>query len=232
MPSAAAVEELSMGLRALGVEQGDRVAILSENRPEWALADLATLARRRGRAHLLHAHAGPGEVHPGGRQAKVAFVSNVAQARKLAEVRAPAAAPAHVIRIDRGRRLPARHARLDEVRRAGGRRWPRIRRPCAARGGSEARRPGHPHLHLGHHRRPQGRDADALQHRVQRRRLAARPSTNFGPDDVALSFLPLCHIFERMGGYYVMLDAGATIAYAESVDTVPANMVEVRPTVL
>jgi long-chain acyl-CoA synthetase len=36
-----AVEELSMGLRALGVEKGDKVAILSENRPEWAYADLA-----------------------------------------------------------------------------------------------------------------------------------------------------------------------------------------------
>src|SRR5689334_18797785 len=38
-----AVEELSMALRGLGVEPGDRVAILSENRPEWAYADLATL---------------------------------------------------------------------------------------------------------------------------------------------------------------------------------------------
>src|SRR5512139_166201 len=39
----AAVEEISMGLRALGVLPGDKVAILSENRPEWAFADLATL---------------------------------------------------------------------------------------------------------------------------------------------------------------------------------------------
>ena len=54
------VEELSMGLRALGVEKGDRVAILSENRPEWALADLATLCRGGGRrAHLLHPHRRP-----------------------------------------------------------------------------------------------------------------------------------------------------------------------------
>src|SRR6185436_16503269 len=37
------VEELSMGLRALGIDRRDRVAILSENRPEWAYADLAVL---------------------------------------------------------------------------------------------------------------------------------------------------------------------------------------------
>jgi len=39
----AAVEEIAMGLRALGVARGDKVAIVSENRPEWAFADLATL---------------------------------------------------------------------------------------------------------------------------------------------------------------------------------------------
>ena len=38
-----AVEETSLGLRELGIEKGDRVALLSENRPEWAFADLATL---------------------------------------------------------------------------------------------------------------------------------------------------------------------------------------------
>ena len=48
-----AVEETSAGLRALGIEKGDHVAILSENRPEWAFADLASLlGGRRGRADL------------------------------------------------------------------------------------------------------------------------------------------------------------------------------------
>jgi long-chain acyl-CoA synthetase len=53
-----------------------------------------------------------------------------------------------------------------------------------------------------------------------------------GTNDIALSFLPLCHIFERMGGYYLMLAKGVTIAYAEGVEQVPANMAEVRPTLM
>jgi len=53
-----------------------------------------------------------------------------------------------------------------------------------------------------------------------------------GPQDRSLSFLPLSHVFERMGGYYLMLHQGAVIAYAENFDSVPANLLEVRPTVV
>jgi len=51
-----------------------------------------------------------------------------------------------------------------------------------------------------------------------------------GPDDLALSFLPLSHVFERVDGYYLMLLNGATIAYAENIDSVPNNLQEVSPT--
>jgi long-chain acyl-CoA synthetase len=44
--------------------------------------------------------------------------------------------------------------------------------------------------------------------------------------------LPLCHIFERMAGLYAMMSAGISIAYAENMDSVGANAVEVRPTIL
>ncbi|MBI4461290.1 MAG: long-chain fatty acid--CoA ligase [Acidobacteria bacterium] len=53
----------------------------------------------------------------------------------------------------------------------------------------------------------------------------------YGPPDVALSMLPLCHIYERTNAYSY-LAYGVSIAYAESIDRVPDNLVEVRPTLM
>ena len=50
--------------------------------------------------------------------------------------------------------------------------------------------------------------------------------------DVFLSFLPLCHIFERMGGYYSGFSAGAQIYFAESIESVAQNMLEAHPTLM
>ncbi len=59
---------------------------------------------------------------------------------------------------------------------------------------------------------------------------AALQRFTINDQDECLSFLPLSHVFERVDGYYLMLQAGAIIAYAESIDTVPANLQEVGPT--
>ncbi len=52
------------------------------------------------------------------------------------------------------------------------------------------------------------------------------------PDDVALSFLPLSHILERMAGHFFATYHGLTIAYAESIEQLPTNMLEIRPTLM
>jgi long-chain acyl-CoA synthetase len=54
----------------------------------------------------------------------------------------------------------------------------------------------------------------------------------FYESDHHLSFLPLCHSFERTAGYLCVLACGARISYAESIDTVSRNLEEVKPTVM
>jgi len=51
-------------------------------------------------------------------------------------------------------------------------------------------------------------------------------------DDIFLSFLPLCHTFERTAGYYTAFAAGCTVYYAESIETVASNLIEVKPTIM
>ncbi|MBD3290227.1 AMP-binding protein [candidate division KSB1 bacterium] len=55
---------------------------------------------------------------------------------------------------------------------------------------------------------------------------------NINEKDTFLSFLPLCHSFERMAGLYIPICAAAKVAYAESVDTVVDNLSEVHPTIM
>lgn len=62
--------------------------------------------------------------------------------------------------------------------------------------------------------------------------MSAHEAFEFGPTDTFLSFLPLCHIFERMAGYYTALSGGCTIAYAEGIEKIATNMVEIKPTIL
>ncbi len=51
-------------------------------------------------------------------------------------------------------------------------------------------------------------------------------------NDTFLSFLPLSHSLERTVGYYICIMAGALMAFAESVEKVPENMLEVKPTLM
>ena len=55
---------------------------------------------------------------------------------------------------------------------------------------------------------------------------------DFNQNERFLSFLPLSHVLERMGGHYTAFSIGATIYYAESMETIAENMVESKPTIV
>jgi long-chain acyl-CoA synthetase len=227
----AAVEEISMGLRALGVSRGDKVAIVSENRPEWAFADLATLCTGAADA-TIYPTLTAAQVHYilDDSESKVAFVSNAAQAAKVAEVRARLPRLQHVVRFDPAP-MPGTTS-LDELR-AKGREALAADRDAVRRQAATLTKDDLATLIYtsGTTGDPKGvmlTHANLL-HNV----LAAEkvfPMVNH--EWTALSFLPLCHSFERTAGHNFMLYAGVTIAYAESVEKVPENMQEVRPWIM
>ena len=227
----AAVEEASMGLRALGVEKGDKVAILSENRPEWAIADFATLCAGAADA-TIYATLTPAQVQYilEDSESKVVFVSNAAQAAKVAEVRGKLPNLQHVVRFD-GAPVPGTTS-LDELR-ARGREALAADRDAVRRRAGEVTKDDLATLIYtsGTTGDPKGvmLTHGNLVHNI----LAAEkvfPQVNH--EWTALSFLPLCHSFERTAGHNFMVYTGVTIAYAESVEKVPENMLEVRPTIM
>ena len=225
-----AIERVAAALATHEVGRGERVAILSENRLEWALADFGILTAGAVTVpDLPDAARRPGAPHPRRLGCALRVRVHAAQRDKL-----------YAIAKD----LPALLASSPSTPRAGGGRHDRVVR--APRGGPgrhrarpgarealaarrHARRPRDAHLHLGHDRRPQGR---MLTHAnlVSNVHRALLDVFDLEPDDTALSFLPLSHVFERMAGHYMMLGGGRDIAYAESFDTVAAQHAEVRPT--
>jgi long-chain acyl-CoA synthetase len=225
------IEELSMGLRELGLEPGDRVSILAENRPEWAFADLATLTAAAVDAPIYATLTPPQVLYIlNDSAAKFIFISNAAQAKKIAEIRSQASALQHVIRMDSA---PLEGTlSIDEVRARG--RAALAKDPEAVRKRAAEVRPED----LATLIYTSGTTGDPKGVMLLHSNLvsntigATKAFAAMGKDDVALSFLPLCHVFERMGGHYLMLLVGATIAYAESFEKLSENMLEVKPTIL
>jgi long-chain acyl-CoA synthetase len=225
-----AVEEVSMGLRELGVEPGDRVAILSENRPEWVYADLAVILAGGVDVPVYTTLTAPQILYilkDSG--AKVIFVSNAEQSAKIAAIRSQAPALAHVVAME-----PATTDCLpfDALRTRGARAL--ALQPDGVRRRAAEGKPGDLATFIytsGTTGEPKGvmLTHDNLIANLDGVRdvLAGLSSA-----DSSLSFLPLCHVFERLGGHYTMLRYGCTVAYAENLDRVAENLVELKPSLL
>lgn len=224
------VRRLALGLRELGLPRGARVALLSENRPEWALADWACLTSGLADVPIyptLPAEQVPYLLNDSG--ALAIFVSTTAQAEKIASIRAQAPGVRWVIAFDDAARAHADLTLADVESRGAG-----VDTPAAAEAWEREARAVAPSdlatiiYTSGTTGAPKG---VMLTHDNFWSNVAAtREILPMGPDEVALSFLPLSHIFERTGDYWFFA-TGTSIAYVDSFDLVPICMQEVRPTI-
>ncbi|MEP7228541.1 MAG: AMP-binding protein, partial [Gemmatimonadales bacterium] len=224
------IQDLSLGLLEIGVRPGDRVAILSENRPEWAIADYGCLAARCADVPIYPTlPAKQVEQNLADSGAVAVFVSTRTQLEKVLAARERLPALRHIIAFDRDVTGPGVLA-LDELYAKG-----RAARPARASWRSDALRVRPEDLATLIY--TSGTSGDMKGVMLTHGNIASNVSTcctlfSFAEDDECLSFLPLSHIFERMFGHYCMLHSGVIINYAESVDSVAADMQRWRPTLM
>ncbi len=229
-----AVAELAAGLAQRGVTPGDRVAIYSYNRPEWIVTDLAvarlgavlvpiyhTLPEDSVRYILNDAEAGVLVVETPELLAMIDRVlAGVGSLRHIVALfRVTETEKEHRVKLESYERLLKDGAEALELKSALGAPYPA--RPddlftlCYTSGTT-----GEPKGAMLTHANILSNVTTAIR----------RFSIN--EHDVLVSFLPLCHMFERTCGHYSVLLAGGAVAYAESVQTVAADVQKVRPTIM
>jgi long-chain acyl-CoA synthetase len=229
----AQVERLALAMHARGLRAADHVALLSENRPEWAITDFACALQ--GLPDVT--------IYATLNEDQAAFILRDSRAR-------------WVVCSDRNqldkvlahwRELPDLDTAVimdGELPEGTGRNlvhWSTLLKEGEA---MEAQRPEV--RAWGRERKASdiltliytsGTTADPkgamLTHgNLVSNVLAALEAVTMGPGHRCLSFLPLTHIFERMAGQFLMFHLGASIYYAENVNTVAADLLVVQPTVL
>jgi len=218
------------GLMQLGVCRGDRVAILSENRHEWMIADHAILSAG-GTDVPLHAPLAPRQVEyqVGHSQSRGIVVSGQEQADKVFAVLdglsnleflisfEPIAAPRSGLTVltwdglvQRGRRANAQKDVLAREETITGNDLATIIYTSGTTGNPKG-------VMLTH--------ANLLSNTEATLQIAAQFES-----DILLSWLPYSHIYARTVDLYVTSMAGASVALAESIDTLVINLAEIQPT--
>ena len=228
------VAALAASLQRIGLEPGDRVALVSENRPEWLIADLAIMAAgcvtvptyttntTRDHAHVL-----------GNSGARAVIVSSQKLAKNLVPAVLTSSDCHHVIGIEdiRAGQVP------DWV---NVHRWAELVGAAADVAGlaQEVRRNARGDLACIIYTSGTGGAPRGVQqhHGAILCNLEACTdiiSSDFGwGDEVFLSFLPASHAYEHTGGQHFPIALGAEIYFAESLEKLAANIEEVHPTIM
>jgi long-chain acyl-CoA synthetase len=226
--------EVSLGLSALGVSRGDRVALVSESRPEWTISDLAILCGGAVTVPIyptLSAAQARYILQDSG--ARIAIVSTRLQLDKVQEIRHQVPALEAVVVMEPGP-PPVSPSVLtfDQLSERGHARM--VAEWGAGREFRDAARQVRPEdlatiiYTSGTTGEPKG---VMLTHsNLVANMYAGAEALCVDQDDVALSFLPLSHSFERMVSYVYLL-RGVTVIFAESFDTIGRDVALVRPTI-
>jgi long-chain acyl-CoA synthetase len=227
------VKRTAFGLETLGLAPGDRVAILSENRPEWLISDFACVMSRVVSVPLY-------PILPADQirymledsEVRAVFVSSAEQREKIRQLMGGVPSLEHVIVYDDVPETRAREIRFRELMELGDAKVSAID-DGEYRARALATAPNDLLTILytsGTTGRPKG---VMLTHfNLVSNVRSALQVLKIKVEDISLSALPLSHIFERMAGHYVMFSGGATICYAEGFGRLGQNFTEVRPTVM
>lgn len=227
-------ELFALGLSALGITRGDKVAIISENRPEWVYSDMGILGIGAVDVPLYPSlTASSVEFILNNSESKVVIVSNKFQLNKILKIRESLRTTKIIIVLNEKDMIIDTEGlySFNDVQELG-----KV---------YKAHHPNHFNENLklakeddlcttiytsGTTGEPKG---VMLTHRnIMSNVKSVLAIIPIDHHDVFLSFLPLCHIFERMGGYYTAFSSGGTICYAESIETVAQDILTVHPTII
>ena len=230
------VQSMAAYLIEHGVKHGDRVGILSENRYEWAIVDLAIQLIGAINVSLYSTlPSSQCEYILKDSDTKIFFVSSGIQLKKAIEVFDNCPNLVQIIAFDEPKvktYLEKKYVSLfQDVLIEGAKLYPKHTETILK--SSKAVVPEDIATLIytsGTTGNPKG--AMLSHNNIVSNVKAATQHIYWDDKDRSLSFLPLCHSFERTAGYFAIIACGAEIYYAESVDTVSKNMPEVKPTIM
>ena len=226
------VSRLARGLVALGIEPGDRVALVSENRPEWVLADLAIMSAGGITAPAYVTNTVDDHRHIFGNSgAHIAIVSSPTLAERVIAAAEMVPSVRALIAMDPLHDVTSTVAIHDwnEVASLGASQPDDITERLAALTPETV---ACVIFTSGTGGAPKG---VLLTHRniIGNCRGAYRLLEMLGlGDEVFLSFLPLSHSYEHTAGMFFPISIGAEIYFAEGADTLAINLLEARPTIM